>query len=175
MTLAAEANRPHFVHPFAEVHNDCRVGRGTMIWQFASVIRGAWVGENCVVASAAVVDGCKIGNDCIIGHGSAVNPGIVINDRVFVGQNVSFCNDLWPAVSKEGFVLPEAVTVVNDGASVGSNCVILPGVVLGAGCVISAGTVVRNSVPEKTLLRPDGSTSFIFSSQRPRCPQAGSR
>lgn len=160
-------------HPFSLVHDDCQVGVGTNIWQFASVIRGAKVGDHCTVASCSVIDGAVVGSDCIVGHGSAINPGVILGDRVFVGQHVVFCNDRWPAVYKDKFD-PDVVTItVEDDAVIGSGAVILPGVVIGARSVIAANSRVTKSVPrdhiwvEGTVVAIDPKTTKV------RSPSAG--
>ena len=135
------------IHELAHVHGDCQIGDGTLVWQFASVIRGARVGARCSIASSAVVDGAVVGDECVVGHGSAINPGVVLGNRVFVGQNAVFCNDRWPSVSKEGFEPGNVTIIVQDGAVIGAGAVILPGVILGKGCLIAANSTVSRSVP----------------------------
>lgn len=149
------------IHALAHVENSI-LGEGTKVWQFASVIRGSWIGLNCNIASCAIVDGAVLGDECLIGHGSSVHPGTKIGDRVFVGPCVTFCNDMWPRVSKEGFDLNSLLSGkwtsirVGDDVSIGAGCVILPGVIIGEGSVIAAGSRVDRSVPEFSLQKPSG-------------------
>jgi UDP-2-acetamido-3-amino-2,3-dideoxy-glucuronate N-acetyltransferase len=149
------------IHPLAHVGADVKIGHGTKVWQFASVIRGAIVGENCTIASATLIDGASIGHRCKIEHAAAVGPGVRLANDVFVGPQVIFCNDFWPRTHGEGFDMATLqsgkwCSVVRGGASIGAHAVILPGVIIGAGAMIAAGAVVDRSVPDGHLLRRDG-------------------
>lgn len=139
----------------------CRLGQATSVWQFASVIRGARLGEHCTVGASAVVDGALVGDRTLIGSGAQLHPGTRVGSDVFVGPGAIFCNDFWPSASKEGFELPQpggrATIVVEDGASIGAGAIILPGVVIGAGAMVAAGVVCDRPVPAGHILRRDGS------------------
>lgn len=147
------------IHPLSFVDVDCEIGEGTSVWQFASVIRGALIGEDCVIGSCAIVDGARVGERCRISHGAQIHPGSLLGDEVFVGPGAVLCNDLWPVVSKEGFdaeALKERFTVIiEDGASIGANAVILPGVRIGKNAVVAAGARVTDSLPEDCVWRAE--------------------
>lgn len=127
------------------------------VWQFSSVIRGAVLGENVTVASGAIVDGVKVGDGSLICHGASIHPGAEIGSAVFIGPGAVICNDSWPRTHKRGWQLPDKpVVVVEDGASIGANCVVLPGVRIGKGAMIAAGVTVARNVPANYLLSPKG-------------------
>ena len=149
------------IHKKAEV-KDAKLGEGCKVWQFASVIRGAELGENVTVASCAIVDGAKVGAGSIICHGASVHPGVSIGQNVFVGPGTTLCNDSWPRTHKQGWASPDApVIVVRDGASIGANCVVLPGVTIGEGAMIAAGVTVSRDVEPWHLLGPSGAQAPI--------------
>lgn len=143
------------VHRLAEVGEDVVLGPGCEVWAFANVIRGAVLGAGCSVGSHANVDGAQIGDGSRIGHGCSIHPGVRIGSRVFVGPMTVFCNDLWPAVDKDGFdtslYAGRPTITVGDGASIGAGVVVLPGVRIGAGARIAAGVTVRHDVPDGHL------------------------
>ena len=149
------------IHPLAHVENST-IGNGTKVWQFASVIRGALIGEDCTIGSNAMMDGSVIGDRCLIGHGAFICPGVSIGDDVFVGPYAMFCNDRWPRVLKDGFDLEVLLNgnlrliEVGDGASIGIGAIILPGVSIGARAMIAAGAVVEEDVPQDCLLKRNG-------------------
>lgn len=151
------------IHPLAHVQAGTEIGARTKIWQFASVIRNARIGEDCSIATCSIIDGSRIGDRCIVSHGAFIDPGIQIGNDVFIGPFVAMCNDAWPRVDKfefdmNAFITGEFVTTrIEDGASVGASVVILPGVVIGAGAMISAGAVVDKDVPALHLFKRDGS------------------
>lgn len=151
------------IHRCAAVHPNVIIGRRTRVWQFASVIRGAKIGADGTIASGAIVDAARIGDRCLISHGAFIGPGMRLGDDVFVGPQASLCNDLWPRTDKAGwFSMAEllsgdvTVTRIEDGASIGANAVVLPGVSIGAGAMIAAGAVVDRNVPALCLFRRDG-------------------
>lgn len=156
---------PHpsaFIHAMAVTDGSVSIGDRTKVWQFASVIRGAILGEGCTVGAGAVVDGGKIGDRCAVGAGAKINPGCVIGNDVFVGPGAIICNDVWPSISKEGFDLDrmlagDFVTVrILDGAVVSAGAIILPGITIGRGAMIAAGAVVDRDVTAGTLWYRDG-------------------
>lgn len=62
-----------FVHHLAQAA-DCQLGARTEVWQFASVIRRAVIGEDCSIGSCAIVDGARLGNRVRVGHGASIPP-----------------------------------------------------------------------------------------------------
>lgn len=147
----------------AIVHEDCFLGVGSRVWQFASVLRGACVGSNTSIGSSAVIDGCIVGHSCAIGAGAQIHPGVAICNRVFIGPGAIFCNDVWPRVSKDGFDTlalfdrKKFITIVEDDASVGAGAVILPGTHIGYFSMVAAGAVCFGHVPDRHLFKRDGS------------------
>ena len=154
-----------YIHPKAEVHDDCEIGEGTTIWQFASVIRGAKIGRQVNIASGTTIDGSEIGDGTVLGHCIAMGPGFVIGKNCFLGPGVVLCNDAWPRAGKSNFDLSAykdcPAIVIEDGASVGANSVIMAGVRIGKMAMIAAGSVVRCDVPPRTLYMNDGSMQEI--------------
>jgi len=141
------------IHPRAWVDDACMIGAGTRVWQFASITRGAQIGENCNIAPGATIDGSYVGPDSIIGHNTAMGPGFRLGRGVFVGPSVTFCNDAWPRASKIGWdpAKLHSVILVNDEASIGANCVLLPGITIGYRAMVAAGSVVHKNVPDETI------------------------
>lgn len=158
--MAGSVDVTAMIHPLALVEG-ATVGARTKVWQFASVIRGTRLGEDCNVASCATLDGPWFGDRCIISQGVAMGPGFLVGDDVFIGPNVTICNDRWPATSKDDF-FPELlrgdfVTVhIKDNACIGANAVVLPGVTIGKSAVVAAGAVASVNVPDNHLLQRNG-------------------
>jgi UDP-2-acetamido-3-amino-2,3-dideoxy-glucuronate N-acetyltransferase len=176
-TEAARGPSP-LVHPSAFIHerafvSNARVGARTKIWQFASVIRGTILGEDCNVASCATLDGPAFGDRCIVSQGVAMGPGFRFGDDCFIGPNVTICNDRWPAAHKRGFDVSAFTrgrwtVVVGSGVGIGANAVVLPGISIGDDAMIAAGTVVEKDVPANFLLRRDGALVKIKPEWRER-------
>ncbi|EJN11845.1 N-acetylglucosamine-1-phosphate uridylyltransferase/acetyltransferase [Bradyrhizobium sp. YR681] len=154
------------IDPSAQIHRlalveDSEIGPRSRVWQFASVIRGTVLGADCNVASCATLDGPVFGDRCIISQGAAMGPGFRFGSDIFVGPNVTICNDRWPRVSKSGFDAEafrrgDFTVVVKDGATIGANAVVLPGVIIGKRVMVAAGAVVDRDIPDDHLFRRDG-------------------
>lgn len=155
-------HRGVYIHPKAHVHETCQLGPGTKVWQFASLVRNTIMGSDCVVAPYVCLDGPIFGDRCIVSCGVDMGPGFEIGNDVFIGPNVVICNDAWPRTHKEGFDYAslrtgEVVCVrIHDGASIGANAVVLPGVTIGSGAMIAAGAVVTSDVPPNHLYPRSG-------------------
>src|SRR5262249_37062512 len=76
--------------------------------------------------------------------------GVRLGNDVFIGPNATFTNNIFPR-SKE---YPERVlkTVVEEGASIGANATILPGLRIGYKAMVGAGAVVTRDVPPNAIV-----------------------
>lgn len=146
-----------FVHPMACVEGVGLIGARSKVWQFASVIRGAILGEDCTVASGACFDGSRADDRVVICHNLAAGPGFWLKDDVFIGPNVTLCNDAWPRSNKGKFDASRFdgenwAIIIEDGASIGAGAVVLPGVRVGMGAMVGAGVVCGRDVPDGHLM-----------------------
>lgn len=99
-----------------------------------------------IAAFVEIGNGVVIGRDCKIEAFTFIPPGVLIEDNVFIGPHVVFTNDKHPKANDPDFKpLP---TVVREGASIGANATILPGIVIGKNAVVGAGSVVTRDVPD---------------------------
>ena len=139
------------IHPLSDVQSS-NIGEGTNIWQFCVVLPGSRIGSGCNICSH-----CFIENDVVVGNNVTVKcgvqlwDGITVEDDVFIGPNVTFCNDKYPKSKNKDFKL-EGV-IVRKGASIGANATILPGVEIGEGALIGAGAIVTKNVPAGTVVK----------------------
>lgn len=79
---------------------------------------------------------------------------LVIGRNVAVGHGVTFIttkHEMGPPELRCGAFSSEAITV-GDGAWVGANVTVLPGVSIGSGAVIAAGAIVAADVAPNTLV-----------------------
>lgn len=134
-----------FIHPLTDI-SECEIGVGTRIWQFAVVLKGARIGAECNICAHTLIEGkVVIGDRVTIKSGVQIWDGTVIGDDVFVGPNATFSNDPFPR-SKRYDVQLKGVTICN-GASIGANATLLPGITIGEKAMVGAGAVVTKSVP----------------------------
>ncbi len=140
---------PAFIHPLADVKT-VRVGTGSRIWQFCVVLEAASIGRDCNINAQ-----CLIENDVIVGDRVTVKPGVQlwdglrVEDDVFIGPNVTFCNDRYPRSRRPPAAF--SPTILRRGASIGANATVLCGLEIGAGAMIGAGSVVTKNVPAGEL------------------------
>ena len=138
------------IHPLSDVQSK-NIGEGTSVWQFCVVLEGAKIGENCnICAQVFIENDVVIGNCVTIKSGVQIWDGITLEDAVFIGPNVTFCNDRHPRSRNNDFKLER--TLVKKGASIGANATILPGITIGAGAMVGAGSVVTKDVPEGAVV-----------------------
>jgi UDP-2-acetamido-3-amino-2,3-dideoxy-glucuronate N-acetyltransferase len=129
------------VHSFTNLYG-CSIGSRTRIGTFVEVQAGATIGEDCKIQSHTFI--CA---------------GVSIEDAVFVGHGVVFVNDKYPrATNGDGRLQQEddwqlIETVVERGATLGSNATILGGVRIGRDATVGAGAVVTANVPPDTVVR----------------------
>lgn len=143
------SNPEIFIHPTADVQTH-RIGAQSRIWQFAVVLQGASIGENCNINSHTFIENdVVIGNNVTVKCGVYLWDGIRIHDNVFIGPNATFTNDKFPR-SKQ---YPSAFQpiVIEEGASIGANATILGGITIGKNAMIGAGSVVTKNVPANEL------------------------
>jgi acetyltransferase-like isoleucine patch superfamily enzyme len=161
------------IHPTAVIDDDVTLGAGTIVRQFASLTRGARLGEDCRVGPGVCFDGSVAGNRCVLLHNLAAGPGFLLGDDVLIGPNCTLCNDAWPLSTKDGFDLSQFdgtrwAIVVEDSASIGAGSTILAGVRIGSGAMIAAGSVVFRDVPSRHLWKEGASTPITRVPRRMR-------
>ena len=147
------------VHPTADVAHTAEIGAGTTIWNEAQVRERARLGRECVLGKGVYVDvGVEIGDRVKLENRVSVYKGARLGNGVFVGPHSCLLNDRHPrAITPDGRLKGEADwtvsgVTVEDGASVGGGCTVLPGVTIGSYALIGAGSVVTRDVPAQGLV-----------------------
>ena len=132
------------IHPSSDVQTN-NIGKGTIVWQFCVILAKARIGEDCNINSNVFIENdVTIGSRVTIKCGVQLWDGILIEDDVFVGPNVTFTNDSKPR-SKQ-YPVSFGRTIVRKGASLGANSTILPNIEIGEFAMIGAGSVVTKDV-----------------------------
>jgi acetyltransferase-like isoleucine patch superfamily enzyme len=141
------------------IASDVQLGEGVTIPQPGLVnLYGCSIGDYTKIGAFVEIQrGVRIGRNCKISSHSFVCTGVVIEDEVFVGHNVTFTNDKYPVALRSGRLSVQAdeevkPTLVKRGASIGSGATILCGLTIGEGSLVGAGSVVTNDVPPNTLV-----------------------
>ena len=93
-------------------------------------------------------DGTRIGQNFVIGCVAEVTIGrrVLVSSNVYVGDTIHRYDDPTRPVLDQPLAPGRRVTI-GDGAFVGINAVVLPGVRIGRNAVVGAGAVVTHDVP----------------------------
>lgn len=148
-----------FIHPSATVEDGASIGENTRIWQLVQVRPHARIGNNCNLGRGVYVDShVMIGNNVKIQNYVSVFEGVTLEDGVFVGPHAVFTNDKLPRAINPDGTLKSATdwgvtpTLVQYGAAIGANAVLVCGVTVGRWAMIGSGTVVTKDVPAYGLV-----------------------
>jgi UDP-2-acetamido-3-amino-2,3-dideoxy-glucuronate N-acetyltransferase len=133
---------------------DVKLGRDVRVYAFVNLY-GCEIGDETSIGTFVEIQkGVKIGARCKIQSHTFICEGVTIEDEVFVGHNVNFLNDRFPAsTNADGSRKTDAdwtleTTLVKRRAAVGTGAVILPGITIGAEAIVGAGAVVTKDVPD---------------------------
>lgn len=136
------------IHPLSDCQSS-NIGIKTNIWQYVVVLSKALIGDDCnICAHCFVENDVKIGNNVTVKCGVYLWDGIIIEDNVQIGPNVTFTNDKYPRAKKE-FNLQRIL--IKNNASVGAASIILGGVTIGKNAMVGAGSLVTKDIPDNEL------------------------
>lgn len=138
-----------------DISGGAEIGWGTVVRSFAVICDGAIIGRKCLIdAHTLIQPGVVIGDRCKIHSHSVLCEGVTLEDQVYIGHNVTFCNEKYPeAVREEPWELKDKDRVlVKKGARIGSRAVILPGVTIGERAMVGAGAIVVGDVPDNGVV-----------------------
>lgn len=126
-----------------QLMRDCKIGEGTKVWNFVNMYE-CEVGRDSMIGTFVELQaGVKVGDRTSIQSHTFICELVSIGNDVFVGHGVMFINDTMPPQPDRS---KWKSTVIEDGASIGSNATLLP-VVIGRDSVVGAGSVVTKDVP----------------------------
>jgi acetyltransferase-like isoleucine patch superfamily enzyme len=140
-------------HLFQRVAPNVKLGRNVRLHDFVNLY-GCEIGDDVKIGTFVEIQkGVKVGNRCKISSHSFICEGVILEEGVFIGHNVTFTNDRFPRATNSGGQLQteadwECVgTLVKRGASIGSGATLLCGITIGENAMIGAGSVVTKDVP----------------------------
>ena len=138
------------------------IGDNAIIRPFTSIYAGVKVGSSFRTGHGAFIrEGNRIGNNVSVGTNTSLQPGNTIGDNtrihagcflervrvgngVFIGPCTVFTDDLHPPCPEYERCMPRIR--VRDGAKIGANVTILPGIVIGKNALVGAGSVVTKNI-----------------------------
>lgn len=125
------------------IGRDVIIARGTAVTSKTAqgsveIGNDSTIGKNCILSSSG---GIQIGNWVGVGGGCYLGGGRYRTDRTDV-----------PMMKQELYT--EGPVVIGDDCWIGAGAHILDGVTVGRGSIIGAGAIVREDVPEYTVVAP---------------------
>ena len=141
-----------YVHPSSYVDDDVVIGKGTKVWHFCHVQKGARIGAGCSLGQNVFVSNkVIIGNNVKIQNNVSVYDNVTLEDDVFCGPSMVFTNVYNPrsAISRKN---EYRTTLVRKGATLGANSTIVCGTTIGQYAFIGAGAVINKDVPDFALM-----------------------
>jgi acetyltransferase-like isoleucine patch superfamily enzyme len=106
------------------------------------------IGNRVAIGTSAVIEGNTIiGDEVSLQSMVYIPTDTVIGNNVFVGPNTVLTNDRYPPTRIGGLKGPQ----IRDGAAIGANATLLPGVCIGEGALVAAGAIVTRDVPARML------------------------
>lgn len=141
--FGAEIKDHAVIRSGSTIYRNNRIGHHFRTGHKVLIRENASIGNHVMVGTSTVIDAdVTIGSNVSIQSSVYISNGCVIEDKVFLGPNCSLLNDKYP-VRKGHLESPR----ICEGASVGGNATILPGIAVGKGAMVAAGAVVTKNVP----------------------------
>ncbi len=151
-TMVSASTPAYYTHPTAVVDDGALIGNGSKIWHFSHVMKGARIGERCILGQNVNVDGgTVIGHNVKIQNNVSIYTGTVIEDDVFLGPSCVLTNVTNPRAQINRHSLYETTTL-KRGCTIGANATIVCGVTIGRYAFVAAGSVVTKDVPDYGLV-----------------------
>lgn len=136
---------------------DVILGKNVKIYNYVNLY-GCSIGDNSKIGTFVEIQkNVRIGKNCKISSHTFICEGVVIEDNVFIGHNVTFINDRYPrATNKEGQLQTDKdwdclPTLIKKGASIGSSATVLGGLTVGENAIVGAASMVTKNVPAHTI------------------------
>jgi len=145
------------------------IGSGAVVRSHVVIYAGNRIGNNVRIGNKANIrelniigDDVSIGSLSVIEHHVTIENAVRIHSQVFIpefsvikagawiGPNVVLTNAKYPnsPTAKASLRGP----IIEEGARIGANATILPGVTIGKNSLVGAGSVVTKDVPENAVV-----------------------
>jgi acetyltransferase-like isoleucine patch superfamily enzyme len=130
------------------IYCDVVIGDGFTTGHDALIREKTTIGDSVLVGTQTIIDGYSdVGSHVSLQSGVYIPSYTNIGDNVFIGPHAVLTNDPHPIRRDVDLDGP----YIEDGASVGANATILPGISVGQNAFVAAGAVVTEDVPSDTL------------------------
>jgi acetyltransferase-like isoleucine patch superfamily enzyme len=147
-SFASFGKRTVLTHPI-RLGGTERISIGTGVFMGADCWLQALPDGDCQDVAISIGDGCSVAGGCVI---SAVRQ-IVLEDHVLLARNVYIADHMHEYRRPNIPILVQGVTKmqpvrISQGAWLGQNVVVCPGVTVGKRAVVGANSVVNTDIPD---------------------------
>jgi bifunctional UDP-N-acetylglucosamine pyrophosphorylase/glucosamine-1-phosphate N-acetyltransferase len=161
------------VLPNTHINGGCVVGERTILGP-NSVMREVEIGNDCKIVNSFIEESI-LNNKVSIGPFSHIRPGCILNDNVYIGNYVETKNSHIGENTKIGHFgyigdsqvgknvnigagtitcnydgEQKHITIINDGAFIGSDTMLVAPINIGKNVVTGAGSVITSDVPDNS-------------------------
>jgi bifunctional UDP-N-acetylglucosamine pyrophosphorylase / glucosamine-1-phosphate N-acetyltransferase len=169
----------HFSH-------DTRLAAGVVVWPNVVFGPGVSVGKGAVIHSFCHLEGASVGKNASVGPFARLRPGAVIGEGAKIGNfvevkkstvgkgakvnHLSYVGDA--KVGKNANIgagtitcnydgFKKHVTVIGEGAFIGSNAALVAPVTIGKNAIVGAGSVITKNVPAEAMAIARGKETIL--------------
>ena len=136
----------------AIVYRGARLESGVLIGDSASVREESVVGENSIIGRSVVIENkVTVGRACKIETGAFIAAVSEIGNGCFVAPEVTVTNDNYMGRTEERKKHFKGISL-KDGARIGANATLLPGITFQRDGVAAAGAVVTRDVLAREIV-----------------------
>lgn len=129
--------------PTANIHPDAKIGKGTVVEPFATIMNDVVIGDNCHIGPNVVIyPATRIGNNVKIFPGAIIGPD---------SQDLKYAGEYTTTEVGDNTVIREYVTIHRGTKDrmktvVGSNCLLMAYVHVAHDCIVGNNVIIANSV-----------------------------
>ncbi len=157
------------------IRGNVYIEKGVKVFEGATIVGPAYIGENCVVGNNSFIRESIIGKNCVIGFNTEITRSFLhkniwthsnyIGDSI-IDQNVSFGsgtitgnlrldeNEIYVEIKGEKIASGKNKlgSIVGENTRFGINCSINPGIKVGGGAFIASGVNVQKNVENNVFI-----------------------
>jgi len=163
------------IEPFVQILGRTRIGADCHIRSY-SIIRDSQIADRVQIRAGSILDQSKVSSDVVLGPYSHLRPGADLGEGAHVGNFVEVKKSRLGRGSKANHLAylgdseigagvnvgagtitcnydgaDKYVTVIEDGAFIGSNSTLVAPVRVGKASYVAAGSTITHNVPEDAL------------------------
>ena len=144
-SMPTQIGKGSTIRSHSVIYAGCRIGDGLETGHGVLIRENNRIGNDVSIGSHTVIErDCTIGNSVRLHSNVFVPEFTTIKDGAWIGPNVVMTNAQFPNSPKTKQHLRGPV--VEEGAKVGANSTLLPGVTIGRDALVGAGSVVTEDV-----------------------------